>query len=100
MTNPDIEAIVKGLSEAQREWLLSLEPTLDEQPRAYDTVFDVGPFIDLSPEEYCPETGCLLVPAERIWLGSNGCQVGVRAWSRLNEAGLAVHRTLTEGSEG
>ena len=96
MTPDELAKVAKGLTVAQREWLLSMEATLDEQPRDYETVFDVAPYVELKPEERCPETGFLLVPADKIWLGSHGCQIRGRAWSRLTPLGQAVAGWIRE----
>lgn len=76
----NIAEIVAGLTEAQREWLLALEPTADEQrvpvhPGANDAGVDA--------------------PDGKVWLGSNGWFLGDDFMtSRLSETGLAVRAHL------
>ena len=90
----EIETIAKSLSEAQREWLLSMEPHLNEQERDYDKVFDADCFVDFKPAEYCEETGALLCPPDRIWLGGQTCFVGSHATAHLSALGQAVRDYL------
>lgn len=90
------EQVAGRLSSDQQDWLLSMEPNTEKQDRDYDTIFDVPSSIELSPEVRDPETGFLDCPADRLWLGSNGCIVGGRAWSQLNDLGLAVRAILAK----
>lgn len=96
----EVEEIAKGLSEAQRNWLMSCEPRLGEQERPYTDGFLADcarPYLEVRPPEY--ERGVLIYPGDRIWLGGNGVQLGRRAWTELNELGLQVRAHLQRNEE-
>lgn len=103
----DVARIAKGLTKAQRELLLRHEPVTTPQPISPDEFFDEdGPelFVELAPEERCPDTGCLLYPGEKAWFAGGHARspAGSSEWDEctlsFNDLGLALRRHLQDQS--
>ena len=93
----DIPKLARSLSEAQRQWVMNLEPKLGYQPSTVALADLPDAFIEARPPEY--DDGCLVYPGEKIWLGGHAghSPAGSTEWvvtTYLNETGLQVRAYL------
>lgn len=98
----EVARIVKSLTKAQREWIAAM-PTIpvslsEEQ---WEEVPEL--WVQFTPDEYCPETGCYLGGGEMHWFGSAIAHKPVGPdWyysAQLNETGLAVRSALAKEND-
>lgn len=94
-TVQELEKLAKGLTKAQREWIASMP----DEPKALTTAeYEALPdklYVQFSPDEYCPETGCFLGGGQMHWFGRSSARYlgdggPWRFEASLNETGLAL----------
>ncbi len=99
----DVAEIAKGLTREQRDWILAM-PTIPTAitPEQWDAAPE-DLFVQFSPDEYCPETGCYLGGGERHWFASMHAALHGSApmslSAQLNDLGLALRDYLANQSE-
>lgn len=93
--------IAKGLSEAQRAWILAMPDGVHVlTPDEWDALPSL--FVQFSPDEFDEETGCYLGGGERFWFAYAGANYAGDGgpWhftAALNDRGLELRSILQEG---
>ena len=92
----DIAAIAEGLTGAQRDWIMSAPE--GEHPCTDVEYMTAPPFyVQLSPDEYCEETGCYLGGGQRYWFASGTATGTAHGWEYrygLDKRGLVLRAYL------
>lgn len=99
----DAREIAAGLSEAQRAWILVMPETRKTLTEAEFESLPDELYVQFSPDEYCPDTGCYLGGGERHWFASSSAYYKGDGgpWSfeaELNKLGLEIRSILTENA--
>ena len=93
----EIERIAKGLTKAQRDWLLAM-PDSTQETRLPTKHYKARPGVEIEPREY--DEGVLVFPGTIVWLGGHHWRLSDDyITSELNETGLAVRAHLKENSD-